>query len=65
MVVGLLVLAWTAAARAERWDGQMQLAFTFSAVTFVVMVVFGWEHWVLFGWEGPRKSEEADGELQI
>jgi hypothetical protein len=65
MVIGLLVLAWTAAANAEEWDGQKQLAVTFSVVAFLVMVVFGWEQWVLFGWEGSNKSDEGEGELQI
>lgn len=64
MVVGLLMLAWTAAASGAWWTGQTELAITFTIVALIVLAVFGWEQWVLFSWDALDKRSGA-GALRI
>jgi uncharacterized membrane protein len=66
MVIGLLVLAWTAATSGGWWSGQASLATTFTVVTLLVLVVFGWEQWVLFSADAIEdKADNGDGSLRI
>jgi heme/copper-type cytochrome/quinol oxidase subunit 2 len=65
MVIGLLILAWTAAATGEMWSGQTWLAITFTIVTVLILSIFGWEQWTLFSWDGVEVSDEDEGRLQI
>jgi hypothetical protein len=65
MVIGLLILAWTAAAIGDWWSGQAKLAITFTIVTVLVLCIFGWEQWTLLSWDTVAISDEDEGRLQI
>ncbi|KAK3722479.1 hypothetical protein LTR37_002471 [Vermiconidia calcicola] len=52
MVAGMFVLLWSAVGGKDWWDGQVQLAITFTCVVFVIACVFACEQYTLFAWNG-------------
>ena len=58
MLCGMFVLLWAAVGGEQWWDGQAQLAVTFTIVAAIVMVLFMWEQFTLFSWDGPEEGEE-------
>jgi len=63
MIIGMLLLVWAAAWGENWWNGQAQLAITFSVVAGLVAGLFVWEQLNLFAWDG--KSEEANGGVRL
>lgn len=52
LIAGLFCMLWAAAGGANWWNGQAQLAITFTVVSAVVIVMFVWEQFTLFSWDG-------------
>ena len=52
LIAGLFFMLWAAAGGRDWWDGQAQLAITFTVVACVVIVMFVWEQITLFSWDG-------------
>jgi hypothetical protein len=64
MVAGMLMLVWAAAGGEDWWNGQAQLAITFTVVAALVGGLFCWEQANLFSW-GGGKEEEGDGRVRL
>lgn len=56
MILGIFVLVWSAAGGQNWWNGQAQLAITFSIVACAVVAMFAWEQFTLFSWDGHKES---------
>ena len=56
MILGIFVLVWSAAGGEDWWNGQAQLAITFTVVACAVFGMFAWEQVTLFSWDGHNGS---------
>lgn len=52
LLAGLFCMLWAAAGGENWWNGQAQLAITFTVVAGVVIAHFVWEQLTLFSWDG-------------
>lgn len=62
LIAGLFFMLWLAAGGKDWWDGQAQLAITFTVVTGSVIVLFAWEQLTLFSWDG---TTAFDGHVRL
>ncbi|KAK5171211.1 uncharacterized protein LTR77_004355 [Saxophila tyrrhenica] len=59
MIIGMLALVWAAVGGQNWWNGQAQLAITFSVAAAVVAGLFVWEQVNLFAWDESSEGSSV------